>query len=356
VTFADGDALLIGVDTTDTEYASGDVVYYLIIVTIDNSSGAIVGDSTVNNVVFVVVVPANIDFAIDPFELGTSIGGGQITGASYPFINKTIAPVKIALNFEADLTGGGGDAALVDDPAALSPDDDTVTAKKLYFAALGAKEISDNTATTVTFDKEDVPETLAPFSAAGKTAAMSFVLKAGNGSAPASGTGGVAAFTFYGVLNSYADWQDGDVSVEAAYTLSALRPDTYTTLSDSAVGVNQIATAPGGGNVITADITLAATGTSGAPNSADIGKTVANTNGFTILLSAKPASISGVTRQNNTSANVTELTASQYTYDAASGVLAIAPGVTPSAASAATGTTLVIATASGTYYVVVSLV
>lgn len=207
-----------------------------------SAGGQLGGDGTVNKVTYKVTVPSNIDFAIDPFETEeTPAATGQLSGTSYVFINKTEAPIKLTLDFTADLTGGDDDAELVADPSTLSPDDDTVTDKKLYMAVIGAKTISDNTGATVAFDTDlTQAKTVVPFDAATGKAEMDFALKASpDGTAAVTGDDGVAAFTYYGVLNSYAAWKDNDVVVTADYDFKALRPATYTTAADAAVGVNQ---------------------------------------------------------------------------------------------------------------------
>jgi hypothetical protein len=240
-TWATGDALFIGVDDEVTYGDSGSPTYYIIVVTVSDGgggtdTGSIDGDSIVNDVIFEVDVPTDINFAIDPFELGISLGGGQITGTSYNFLNSTKAPVKVLLDFTTDLTGGG--AALVADPSALSPDDDSVIDKKLYFAVLGAKTLAAtaNTVSAVAYDKTEAG-TLVPFGTDGKASA-GFVLAASSDGTEVLAPG-MGSFTFYGVLNTYADWEAGDVKVTAAYTLVALRPATYTALSTAAVGANK---------------------------------------------------------------------------------------------------------------------
>jgi len=126
----------------------------------------------------------------------------------------------------------------------LSPDDADVTDKKLYLAVVGADNITIEVADTIsatTYNPEK-SDTVAPFSTDG-VAATAFILGAGIDSQTTADDTGVASFTFYGVLNSYADWVASDVKVTAAYTLAALRPGTYTALFAETVGVNQVAAA-----------------------------------------------------------------------------------------------------------------
>jgi len=208
-------------------------------------SDTLEGEGTVEEVSFKVVVPTDLAFAIDPFELTASATSGvtnsQIIGGDYKFLNKTIAPVKIGFNFTmTDKNGGASGVALVADPSAeLSPDDDTVTTKKAYLAVIGAKSVDDNTVANPQYDITS-DGTLVPFSTDGKASTAFVLANSTDGTNVAAGTVGVASFTFYGVLNSYAKWEDKDITISADYTLTALRPTTYTTLAGTAKGVNQL--------------------------------------------------------------------------------------------------------------------
>jgi hypothetical protein len=206
-----------------------------------DKNGQLTGDSTTNNVTLRVTVPGNLNFAIDPFEQGNSIGGGQITGASYAILNKTKADVKVTFDFKATPATSNG-PTLVSDRTEISPDDPSKTDKKLFFAVLGAASITGAPTPTATYDESETG-TLVPFDAAGD-ATIDFVLAAGDGTDAVAGTDGAAAFTFFGALNTYASWVNSDISVVANYTLTPLRPETYTALKANVVGVNQIATVP----------------------------------------------------------------------------------------------------------------
>jgi hypothetical protein len=206
--------------------------------------GTVTGDSDVTKVAVLVAVPSTLEFGVDPFEVG---GKGQIAGSDYKFTNNTISPVKVAVEITAQLASG---VTLVDDPDDLSPDDGDVTTKQLYFAAVGANSATDNAGNGLSYDADAADGiqfasgALAPFNAGDAKASIAFALEKGIGTGPAaSGSGGVAAFTFYGVLNSYAAWAANDVRVTANYTLTPLRPATYTEYIGDKIGLNQIPTA-----------------------------------------------------------------------------------------------------------------
>jgi uncharacterized protein YjdB len=239
------------------------------------------GNSTVSNVIIKVTVPANLDFALDPLELSVQTGN-QIKTTDYFFINKTVAPVKVAVNLTATLAVGGegtaDDVTLVSSPATLKPYDTEVTSKQIYFGMLGATGIKDDDV----FDFSDVPGAegspigeydtskaalITAFDTTTKTASIAFALaKAadlidagdtaatdpltgeagsdGYGDALAAANAGVASFQFYGKMNTYAAWVANDVTIGGSYTLTPLSATTYsnyTTNGDYITdGLNQI--------------------------------------------------------------------------------------------------------------------
>ena len=102
-------------------------------------SGTITGDSTVDNVTVNVILPTNLNFALDPLGLDTT-GENQIATQDFFFVNQTFAPVKVSVAISAATSGG---AVLVTTTGGLKLDDTSVTAKNLYFGALGATGLTD---------------------------------------------------------------------------------------------------------------------------------------------------------------------------------------------------------------------
>jgi uncharacterized protein YjdB len=240
-------ALLLVVSLPITTFAASD-------------TKTITGDSTVDDVTLKVTVPMNLDFALDPLELNVT-SGSQVATTDYFFVNKTAAPVKVAVSLTAVPTNG---AVLVDDPDTLSPYDTEVTTKELYFAALGATAITKN---DLDFDYVTTTGAIAPvgtysststaltcFNSTDKKASIAFALdKATNvdtdgtpttGAALAVNDKGVATFQFYSKMNTYADWTANDINVDGNYTLTALSATTYsnytTNSSYESDGFNQL--------------------------------------------------------------------------------------------------------------------
>lgn len=213
-------------------------------------TGSIGGTSTVTDVTIEVTLPTSLDFAIDPLELD-SIEGSQISDVTYLMVNKTLAPVRVGFEIETTLDTG---VTLVSDPTTLKKDDITATEKNLYFGALGASGITaagnfadDAAGTTAAFDAKK--NTLVPFGTDGKVSiawALSPAKDTNTDKAPdtlADGNKGMAAFQFFGEMNTYAAWKAGDVKVTGKYTLTALRASTFDKLTAAdfaSDGVNQL--------------------------------------------------------------------------------------------------------------------
>lgn len=229
-----------------------------------DDSGTIGGNSTVDTVTKNVVVPLNLNFALNPLEIGEP-EGGQINDTSYTIVNKTLAPVKVGFDLTIE---AAADVTVVGDPKTLKPDDISATDKNIYMALMGASGITytgtDFTKvveeTTLAFDSAKT-STLAPFSASSgigeddAEGSIAFVLTAAEkaaaedlvaGKLPATATEAIAGFQLYGKLNTYAAWKASDVKLTGTYTLVALRSGTFTDLrADNDAwaedGVNQLA-------------------------------------------------------------------------------------------------------------------
>jgi hypothetical protein len=280
------------------------------------ADGSIPGTGTVKNPVYNVALPTNIDFALNPLQIGKVSTGNQITSADYSILNKSDAPMNVSFNLTAALDSGDS-VTLVDNPSALKKDDITEDTKKLYFGALSAHDGSTisysggSSSGSYEYDATK-SDTLIPFDATDNEAKIDFLLAAGNGTQVVDGSKGVASFQFYAELNTYAHWDSDDISVTGAYTFTGVRGDDYTALTDSTTGkiatdsLNLLAAGP------KADVTIAANATETKTF------TIAQVaGGITIALRGKPASVTSVV---STTASYT-FQSSNYSYDSTTGVL-----------------------------------
>jgi hypothetical protein len=211
-----------------------------------NPDGTIDGTSTVENVIFQVRLPVNLNFAIDPFEISSGRAlGGQIRGGDYFFVNRTTAvDVEIGLTITATLNDNNDPligVSLVDNVSELERDDISEKSKKAFFAAVTAQTITtapslvaDDLFTGMAFGygTEHADGIIMPFysflgGADEGISEFQFALGGATATNLASSNQGIASFTFYGQLNTYANWAANDITVSAAYTLTGLRSTTY---------------------------------------------------------------------------------------------------------------------------------
>jgi len=197
-------------------------------------SGVLVGENNVADMIISVIVPTNLNFTLDPFEIEAE-GGNQIVHADYFFINQTNAPVRVSL----DITVGLGEGVnLVSDPSWLDRDELLSTDKYIFFAILGADELLPGETDPEDPYADGLPrgvydagkDTLIPFDVEGKDASVVFVLGAGSEGLDEDENEDdktIGAFQFYAELNTYANWAAGDVSVSGTYTIAPLRRSTY---------------------------------------------------------------------------------------------------------------------------------
>ncbi len=232
-----------------------------------SQEGDLSGTSEVEDVVMNVLVPANLNFALDPLGLDAT-GANQISTQDFFFLNQSFAPVKVDVAITASTSGG---AVLVSTDSAIKKDDVTVTDKKIYFGALGGTGVTGGAIATGTtysaiFGSTTGPAieystvssaagTLSAFapSASGTTGAalISFALDeaiestvtAGAIQSLAADNNGVAGFQFYAAMNTYADWAANDVTVSGTYTLTALRDSTYDAFTFVSGSLNQLVVA-----------------------------------------------------------------------------------------------------------------
>jgi hypothetical protein len=172
--------------------------------------------------------------------------GNQISGANYKFANKSNVDIQVDLTFEAT-----GNATLMAEDEVIQNDAEN-TDKDAYMAILAAKEATANDFTGLDYDETDT-DILFPLADDGDgndVAAVSFLLAKGvnDGAAVATGTAGIAAFTFYGKLNPYAAWESNDLTLTAAYELNPVPHTAYdTAVNEGLKGLNVVPGAGGSG-------------------------------------------------------------------------------------------------------------
>lgn len=294
------------------------------------AGGTIPGESVVKNAIINVVLPTNIDFAVNPLQLGTVTGDSQVTSTDYRVTNKSDAPVRVSFDITATLGSG---VTLVSSKSELTPDQLTGADKDVYFAALGAKSFKDTTVPTwadptlgtYVYDSAEAG-TLSVFDPDTSKAEISFLLGAATGTpldALAADEAGVASFQFYAELNTYAGWLANDISVSGAYTLTGIKTTDYDKV-DNLVGVNQMSNSSTVADPEN-DVKVAAGETGTLTTSR------ATWNPTKVFLSDKPASITSVALGAATFTATTD-----YTYDASTGILTITrvPGGTASTMTA----------------------
>ncbi|MDR1604801.1 MAG: hypothetical protein LBS10_08470 [Gracilibacteraceae bacterium] len=236
VTVAHGDRILLK-STTGAKYA--------VIVIKDITKGDLGGTTTVESPTYNVVVPLDVDFAIDPLSISPQAQTtlSQIAGADYQFINKSDVPVKVSVNFTATLANGATLTPLGNlDQTSLSP-----TTKGIYLGLLAAKEAgtaniaeADLGSVTYNYDATEAGTLVEFTNDGGIKAGLDFVLAAGTSTeiTQYQKNYGFTSFTFYGQLNTYATWAPGDVSIGGTYSLQGVRSTDYFTAGDDTGGAS----------------------------------------------------------------------------------------------------------------------
>jgi hypothetical protein len=138
-----------------------------------------------------VVIPLNLNFTIDPFEIST-VGGNQIAPAEYRFINQSNVPVLVSLDIRAVLGDG---MRFVDSPWQIDKTDTDPTAKYMFFAIINAGN-------------------LIPLCPEDNSASVAFELGTQDGN--------VGAFSFYANMNPYVKWNVNDLDFVAVYDIRML--------------------------------------------------------------------------------------------------------------------------------------
>jgi hypothetical protein len=237
---------------------------------------AISGDGSVWLPVINVVVPANLDFSLDPFMASgpgalrpaSSTQISQVVESPFRIINRTGAPIAAIFYLDAVVGANVNIGGTLGDTAY----DMTVSDKNIALGVIGASAFAGADYTfgdtnftdgDATIDFNLAQPTLVLFAQTDGnveyTADFGFVLAAAtdsNGDTSldpdtlATGNEGVASFMFYAEMQAFADWANGDVGVEGVLWVTPLLPQQVD------VGGAFVATA--GHNMIHADTGIAA--------------------------------------------------------------------------------------------------
>jgi hypothetical protein len=312
-----------------------------------NPEGDLEGDTTVKNPVFNVILPLNIDFALDPMMVGNPDGednGNQISGGTYRIINMSGFAVNASFTLTADKAG---DLTIVNRGVAPAQ---TARQKNGFFGVLGALAVANPPTTfasvpTVLGDYEFNPtspaspgpgrelnDTLVPFnwSANTGTATISFLLAAardlgstGNLNNLAASSTGIAAFQFYGELNTLQPWSNTDLEISGRYSLVGVLPVTHSAIradEDRLAGVNILLPPPPPPNA-----TLTITSTTAGTHSAGVKATVwTESVPLTVLFNipSRPATIIVANSEAALTTSPWTVT-TNYTWDPATGLLTL---------------------------------
>jgi hypothetical protein len=175
-----------------------------------------------------VVVPTDLDFQLNPYKIGTPAPTSQVSDISFELINKS--DVEIITEYWLNIVNAEDvsiEADATNIEGTLDQTDKTAVFGVIAATALGGTDtVFANTefgsSTTVTYNAAKAGTTVLSDVATGKLKTGFLLGRATGSSAPdtlAGSNRGLGAFKFYAKLETYADWQDGDITVNGVYKL-----------------------------------------------------------------------------------------------------------------------------------------
>lgn len=189
------------------------------------------GNGTVDRATYNLILPSNLDFAVDSFEVN---GNGQIYGVDYPIVNASQFPVKVGIT----ISSNSRSAVLVESD---SDKLDSLSANRTAYlaayvpanisvASVSAGAVSVN---TISGNFTNVSANTAFPVLSGNAAEFSF--KLGKLASPGAdlSKSNVATFSWTGKVNTATKWADGDLSVESAFTITGLSSEAFTDLGSN---------------------------------------------------------------------------------------------------------------------------
>jgi hypothetical protein len=201
-------------------------------------SGNIGGTGGVDSPTLSVIVPMNLNFALDP--LAANEDGTQVTQNNFLFINNTDdAKVLVALYLELILEDGIDlvDVGTLSDNFNIDAEDKELAFGIIAVEAATLGEVSGATVVTeadygVVIEWFEEVTAASPGDLEGLFAEIGFVMDAKDGDKE-----NYAVFSFHGVLNAYAGWAVNDVKVTGVYLLRALSTQTVVTIESGTMNM-----------------------------------------------------------------------------------------------------------------------
>lgn len=240
---------------------------------VSSNSANISGNGVVDQSTYNLMLPSDLDFAIDRFEVNEA---GQIYGVDYPIVNASNFPVKVDL--AVTVSSNVADFVSANDLKLSS----TSANHAIYMAAyvpdriavdsVSAGAVSSN---TVSGNYTSVSDNVVFALDSAEPTTFSFKLdKLADISSSNLSVSNCATFTWTGAVNSQTEWADGDVSVDGAFTFYGLAKNAYEAV-ESDTG-NNLVTGAAGAEVTDVTYTRSAGGNAEFTVSVDSGVTLSS--------------------------------------------------------------------------------
>lgn len=209
---------------------------------------SISGNGSVDTATYNLILPSNLDFAVDRFEVA---GNGQIYGVDYPIANASQFPVEVKISISSNngsasvnMVETATDSALASDSANYAVYMAAYVPSSISVASVSGGAVSSNTISgnyASISDNEAIPVT------SSNNAEFSFKLdKLASVSSNVS-ISNCATFSWTGKVNGATEWATGDIAVDSAFTFRGLASDAYKNLESNSS--NNLVSGSGGKSV-----------------------------------------------------------------------------------------------------------
>lgn len=183
------------------------------------------GNGSVDTATYNVILPSNLDFAIDRFEVSDR---GQIYGVDYPIVNAS--PMAVKVNVSVSNNNSNATFVDADNPDLISEEDTNaaflaawVPSEVSVSANVSANAISGDTISGNYTDNENVFAITSANGTYGTEFGFKLAKYTDNADLSANNC---ATFTWTGKVNSTHDWVDGDLKLKGVFTLLGLGTET----------------------------------------------------------------------------------------------------------------------------------